>query len=293
MSSRVPIICVVGPTASGKSDYSQKLAQKIDAEIISADSMQVYKGMDIGTSKVMPKQRKVKHWGLDLIVPDQTFSVALYQEYARYCAEEIWSRGKNVILCGGTGLYVRSVIDNFKFLKGELKDNSIRKHYNKILSEHGSRVVWEILREKDPNSAKIIHPNNSVRVVRALEMLESGKSYAKQAEKISEIKEFYSSIQIGINVDRDTLYKRINIRVDQMMKDGLLEEAKTLYDAGLGETLTAKAAIGYKELFEYFDNKLNLDEAVKKIKLRTRRYAKRQMTWFNRDKRIEWINLDS
>lgn len=288
-----PVICVVGPTASGKTDLAQEIAVHLDGEIVSADSMQIYTGMDIGTGKIPVAERKVPHYGFDLINPGESYSAALFQPYARNLFSDIDARGKRSVLCGGTGLYVRAAIDSYDFPEGEQVDNPVREHYTRYAEEHGAEALWELLRAKDPASAEVLHPNNVRRVVRAFELLEAGESYAVQKENLQHIPEFVPSIWIGLAVDPEILANRINHRVDRMVESGLIEEVQLLLNSGFREGITAPQAIGYKEIVAALDGECTMDEAIESIKTATRRYAKRQRTWFKKDQRIHWINADS
>jgi tRNA dimethylallyltransferase len=287
-----PVICVVGPTASGKSDLAQQLALKYNGEIVSADSMQIYKGMDIGTGKVLPHERVCAHFGIDLIDPGCSYSAALFQEYARKCFFDISARNRRPILAGGTGFYVRAAIDAYDFPKGEQEQNLIRQKYQDYLANNGAQKLWELLNDIDSQSAALIHPNNSVRVIRALELAENGESYARQAANLSEITQTVPAVFIGLEVTPSVLIERINRRVDKMREAGLTNEVHTLLSSGFRSALTAAQAIGYKEIVAAFDGEYSIDEAFEKIKIATRRYAKRQRTWFRKDKRIHWINAD-
>ncbi len=285
-----PVIVVVGPTASGKSALSIQLAKEHSCEVVNADSMQVYKGMDIGTAKVAPADREVPHFGLDIANPGEPYSAALFQEYARRAFEDIDSRGKGIVLTGGTGFYVRAAIDDYDFAPGEQIGNEVRDRYNAMLEEIGPRALWETLREIDPQSAADIHPNDSKRVVRAFEMHEAGESYHEQLSNLGSIGQAYPAIFIGINVNRDILNQRIDARVDEMRELGLVDEVKGLIAAGFRDGVTSKQAIGYKEIASALDGDISLDEAFEQIKQSTRRYAKRQRTWFKKDSRINWID---
>ncbi|MGI6591379.1 MAG: tRNA (adenosine(37)-N6)-dimethylallyltransferase MiaA [Eggerthellaceae bacterium] len=285
-----PIICVVGPTASGKSAIAQEIARRVGGEIISADSMQVYRGMDIGTGKLPPEERTVAHHGLDLVDPGMPYSVALYQEYARQTAARLDAEGKRVILCGGTGFYIRSVIDGYSFPEGEQEDNPVRQRYQVLLEEIGDQALWERLQQVDPASAAIIHPHNTRRVIRAFEMHEQGESYARQNARLKEIPQVLPAVQIGLAVDRKALNARIDARVDSMFASGLVDEVRSLLAAGFREALTAPKAIGYRQVVEAFDGRCTLSEAVEQTKIATHRYAKRQRSWFGRDARIHWID---
>ena len=285
-----PVVCVVGPTASGKSALAQLIALELDGEIVSADSMQIYRGMDIGTGKVPESQRVVKHYGLDLADPGEPWSAALFQEYARQCFDEIEAKGKWPILCGGTGFYVRAAIDDYDFPKGEQVDNELRDTLNAVAEHEGAHVLWERLREIDPESAAIIPENDVKRVVRAFELLDEGLSYAEQKEKLAQIGQYKPAIFIGLAVDPDTLRQRIRDRVDEMVAEGLVEEVESLLARGFREGVTAPQAIGYKEIVQALDEGHNLEEAFEEIKVATCRYAKRQRTWFRKDKRVHWVD---
>ena len=292
MSSAAPVICIVGPTASGKSELAQRLAVALDGEIVSADSMQIYRGMDIGTGKVPPSERRVPHFGLDLVDPGTPYSAALFQPYARACFADIRSRGHVPFLVGGTGLYVRAAVDDYRFPEGEQVDNPVREHYTRIAEEQGSDALWKLLEQRDPASAAVIHPHNVRRVVRAFELLEEGKSYAAQKEALQHIAPYEQALFIGLAVDADLLRARIDRRVDAMAEEGLVDEVTTLLQEGFREGLTAGQAIGYKEIVAALDGQCTLAEAIDAIKLATRRYAKRQRTWFRKDTRIRWIDAN-
>ncbi len=284
------VAVIVGPTASGKSQCAIELAKLMDGEIISADSMQIYRGMDIGTGKVAPAERAVPHWGLDLVDPGEPYSAALFQTYARECFEDISARGKLPILCGGTGFYVRAAIDDYQFPAGEQTDNPVRERLTAYLEAHGAQALWQLLGEKDPASAAVIHPHNSKRVMRALELLEEGESYAAQKAALAQLGEAVPAIQFGLKVDRPVLYDRINRRVKAMVEEGLVDEVRGLLQGGFREGLCAPQAIGYKEIVAALEGKCSLEEAVAAIQQASRRYAKRQETWFRRDERIQWID---
>lgn len=287
------VVCIVGPTASGKTDLAQALALKLDGEVVSADSMQIYRGMDIGTGKIPVGERLVPHHGFDLVDPGQPYSAALFQEYARNCFSEIRSRGKRSILAGGTGLYVRAAIDEYEFPKGEQVDNPIRDFYTAYAEQNGPQALWNLLHEKDPDSARILHPNNVRRVVRAFELLDEGRSYAEQAANLARIPEHIPSVHIGLQVDPEILRQRINARVDKMVEQGLIEEVKLLLERGFRDGITAQQAIGYKEIVRALDGHITMEEAIEEIKASTRRYAKRQRTWFRKDSRIHWLDADT
>ncbi|WP_294834958.1 tRNA (adenosine(37)-N6)-dimethylallyltransferase MiaA [uncultured Eubacterium sp.] len=283
---KTKIICVVGATASGKTDLAVKLAKAVDGEIISADSMQVYKSMPIATAVATKEEQDgVKHHLVEFLDTDQTFSVADFVERAKVLIDEITARGRVPIVAGGTGLFVDSLVKNISF--SEVGSNAeIRKE----LAEKSNEELYEKLLELDSKSAQDIHPNNRKRVIRALELCMSGTSKTEQNENSMLIDSPYDALYIGIGYkDRQKLYDRINKRVDLMLDAGLENEARQM----LGKQgLTARQAIGHKELQPYIDGKITLDEAVEGLKRETRRYAKRQLTWFRRNENINWLYAD-
>jgi len=280
----------VGPTATGKTSLAERLAQKLDGEIISADSMQVYKGMDIGTAKLPLGLRTVAYHCVDLVNPDKEFSAYAYQKAARAAMDDILARGKQPIVCGGTGLYVRAALENHFF---EDEDESLHELRQRLETEAltlGAEAFHAKLAELDPQSAALIHPNNVRRVIRAFEWLEQGSSYVEQAQGFERSKEAYPTCYIGLIMPREELYARINRRVEQMMEQGLLEEVQGLLAKGYEQAFTARQAIGYKELKCYLDGELSLEAAVASIQQATRRYAKRQLCWFKRYQQIVWLD---
>lgn len=288
-----PVVCIVGPTASGKTDVGQLVASALNGEVVSADSMQIYRGMDIGTGKLPVSERVVPHWGFDIVDPGEAYSASLFQEYARECFSDIDARGKRAVLVGGTGFYVRAAIDDYRFPQGEQVDNPVRDRWNSFLEAHGSQALWTELNTRDPESAQLIHPNNAKRVVRALEMLElDGVSYARQHEGLATIAQYVPAAFFGLAVDPEILKRRIDHRVDVMVESGLVDEVKRLIDAGFESACTARDAIGYKEIVAALRGECSLEDAIEAIKLATRRYAKRQRTWWRGDARIAWINAD-
>lgn len=293
LSSRATtrVIAVVGPTAVGKTAVAEHIAVRHDGEIVSADSMQVYRRMDIGTAKPPADQRRVPYHGIDVVDPGAPFSAALFQDLARNAIDDIHARHKLPVLAGGTGLYVRAALDPWEFPAGEQQANPVRERYERFAEEHGSAALHELLRSRDLDSAALIHPHNTRRVVRALEMLELGESYARQHEGFAVRESIYDARFIGLTMDRELLYTRIDARVDAMMSAGLVGEVEALLDAGFRDALTAQQAIGYKELVPVIEDGSDLDEAVESIKRSSRRYAKRQLTWFRADPRIRWIDV--
>lgn len=285
---QIEVVAIVGPTASGKTALSIKMAKEFNGEIINGDSMQIYVGMDIGTAKVTEEEMEgIPHHLLDIKEPTESFSVAEYQQLVREKIAEIRSRGKLPIIVGGTGLYVQAVLYDFQFTE-EKVDEDARMAYYKDLERIGPEAMHERLMELDPETAKTIHPNNTRRVIRALEMVElSGISKASEEFNRGTIP-MYNHLIIGLDMDREKLYERINLRVDLMMDKGLLEEAKSLYDRGIRGVQSVQA-IGYKELYAYFDGRLTLEEAIEDLKQNSRRYAKRQLTYFRNKMDVQWI----
>ena len=283
---KTKIICVVGSTASGKTDLAVKLAKAVDGEIISADSMQVYKNMPIATAVATKEEQDgVPHHLVEFLDTDQTFSVADFVERAKVLIDEITARGRVPIVAGGTGLFVDSLVKNISF--SQVGSNAeIRNE----LAEKSNEELFEKLLELDPKSAEDIHPNNRKRVIRALELCMSGTSKTEQNENSMLIDSPYDALYIGIGYqDRQKLYDRINKRVDLMLEAGLENEARQMLDK---QGLTARQAIGHKELQPYIDGNITLDEAVEGLKRETRRYAKRQLTWFRRNENINWLYAD-
>ena len=284
------LICICGPTASGKTALSVALAKQLHTEIISADSMQIYRGMDIGTAKPTAEERQgVPHHLLDVCAPGEAFSVARYVELADTAAQDILSRGMVPVVAGGTGLYMDALIECSTF-SGDETDLSVREKYQRMAAEQGNEAVHACLAKVDPEGAERLHPNNLKRVIRALEVYEQtgmtidafNRLHKRPAPK-------YAALKIGVcPAERQTLYDRIDRRVDQMLADGLLEETKHLLDRG-ALTGTAAQAIGYKELLGYLQGEAPLEDCVALLKQRSRNYAKRQLTWLKRDDNIRWI----
>ena len=286
-----PVVCVVGPTASGKTDLAQMIALELGGEVVSADSMQIYRGMDIGTGKLSASERLVPHHGFDLVDPGEPFSAALFQGYARGCFRSIDERAKRCVLAGGTGFYVRAAIDSYDFPAGEQVGNPVRDRYQGVAREQGAEALWKLLEARDEKSAALIPPADVKRVVRAFELLEEGTTYAEQRAKLARIPQLVPAVFVGLAVEPDVLRRRIDARVDAMIEAGLVAEVQGLLERGFREGVTAPQAIGYKEIVEALDGRISLDEAVERIKLATRRYAKRQRTWFRKDGRIAWLDV--
>lgn len=286
------IVAVVGPTASGKTALAVKLAKRFNGEVISADSMQVYKGMDIATAKPDENEMSgIPHHLISIISPDEEFSVSIFKTLAEKAIEDISSRGKLPIIAGGTGLYIDALLNNTTFLDNT-KNDEIRSKLQKRAETEGAEALYKELLEKDPQTAEKIHPNNVLKIVRALEILySSGKTLTEQNAESHLEKSPYESLIIGLNAkERDYLYNRINSRVEEMVDMGLVEECRAFYSQSFA--LTAVQAIGYKEIKPYLDGEITLDEAKDNLKQSTRRYAKRQLTWFRRNEKINWLNID-
>ena len=289
---KIPVVVICGPTASGKTAVSVELARKLNGEVISADSMQIYKGLQIATAKpTADEMNGVVHHLVDVLDLDMDFSVADYVRQASEIISEVYSRGKLPIVCGGTGLYITSLIENVKF-DDTGNDNAIRQRLSDEAKEKGNHFLWERLYEVDPETALKVHENNLPRVIRALEVYElTGVTLSQH--KINSRKEEspYDSCIIGLTCeDRDKLYDRINKRVDVMVDNGLVDECRAVYEQG--GLKTACQAIGFKELIPYFNGDLTVDECIDKIKLETRHYAKRQLTWFRNLSGIQWVYID-
>lgn len=286
------VVAILGPTASGKSDLAQLVALELGGEVVSADSMQVYRGMDIGTAKIQPDELLVRHHLIDILEPGQPFSAQLFQRLSRSCFEDIFSRGKVPVLCGGTGLYVQSALEDMRFPKGSQTENPVRLKYELLAKEQGAQYVWDILHDIDSQSAALIHPNNVRRTIRALEMHEQGISYASQIDGMKCLPEVVPSIRFGLVRNPKLLAERIERRVDLMFERGLVAEVEHLLKGGFRKALTAPQAIGYKEVVAALDGEIEMSEAVDLIKTATRRYAKRQRTWLRRDSRLIPLDAD-
>lgn len=283
------VIAIVGPTASGKTAFSIELAKAVDGEIINGDALQVYKGLDIGTAKITEEEMQgVPHHLLSFLEPTATFSVADYQQLVREKIAEIQERGKMPIIVGGSGLYVQAVLYDFHF--GDKKvDEKARKGYYKELDKKGPEAMHKKLEKLDPKTAQEIHPNNTQRVIRAIEMIEQAGVPKSDESKKKGSKAMYNHYIIGMDVERKKLYKRINKRVDTMLENGLLDEVKGLHKKGIRDVQSIQA-IGYKELYDYLDDLCTLDDAIAQLKQNSRRYAKRQMTYFRNKMPVEFID---
>lgn len=290
--SKPKIAGVIGPTASGKTAFAIDLALAEKGEIVSCDSMQIYRGMDIGTAKPKKEEmRGVPHHMIDVADINENFSVAKFVKMARAAIDDILSRGKLPILCGGTGLYFDSVVSNINFT-AQRSDSEYREYLNRLAAEKGGDYVYEMLREADPKSAEAIHPNNVRRVIRALEIYHATGRPKSELDVEQRGEPLYDAKIYCLRLPREKLYEKINQRVDMMMAEGLEEEVRGLIERGARTDSTAMQAIGYKEMAAYIRGELPKDEAVEKIKRETRRYAKRQMTWFRGQKNVTWVDMD-
>ena len=291
--SAKPLIIIAGPTAVGKTAASVRLAEWIGGEIVSADSMQVYRGMDIGSAKAsLAERRGIPHHLLDIVDPSENFSVARYQKYANEALQDIQSRGKIPILVGGTGFYIQAVLYGIDFTE-EDNDPLYRAYLYRIAEEEGPDALYRMLLETDPESALSIPSHNVKRVARALEFyhdtgLRMSEHNARQRMKESPFDYRY----FVLYTERSRLYERIGVRVDEMLEKGLLSEVKGLRERGMTEDMTSMHAIGYRQLFAYLDGRNSYDEAVENIKRETRRYAKRQLTWFRREKNARFVDVE-
>ena len=288
---KIPLIILTGPTAVGKTALSIELAKDLNAEIISADSMQIYEYMDVGSAKVTKEEMDgVIHHLIDEVKPDYAFSVSEFQKRANKYIKDIDDRGKKVLVTGGTGLYLNSLIYDMDFAKSN-SNSKLREELELELKEKGIDYMHEKLRALDEDAANRIHKNNTKRVIRALEVCLDGK---KMQDFSTELKynENYQPIIIVLNRDREVLYERINKRVDLMMENNLIDEVKHLLDIGYDKNLISMQGIGYKEIVKYLEGEYSLDEAIEIIKRDSRRYAKRQITWFKRYKESKWFDLD-
>lgn len=287
-----PLVILTGPTAVGKTKLSLELAKKIGGEIISADSMQVYKHMDIGSAKIMPDEMDgVKHHLIDILEPKDDFNVVLFQQKCFEAMEEIYAAGHIPILTGGTGFYIQAVLYGIDFTENE-EDTSYREELEKIAkTENGIEKLHNRLKEVDPASADAIHANNVKRVIRALEFYHlTGQKISEHNESEREKEAAFNAAYFVLNDDRDKLYERIEERVDQMVKNGLVEEVNSLRAMGCERHMVSMQGLGYKEILDYLTGEIDLDRAIYLIKRDTRHFAKRQLTWFRREKEVIWVN---
>ena len=290
---KIPLIVVGGPTASGKTALAIELAKALDGEIVSADSMQIYKYMDIGTAKPTADELKeCPHHLIGFREPDCDFSVADYTELAHKTIADITARGKVAIMCGGTGLYINSVVNDVDFGEYE-NDYELRKSLDELAKKDGAGVLLDMLAEFDPVSAKRLHPNNVKRIIRAIEFYKvSGVPISEHQERTKLKESRYDATMFLINHNREVLYDRINRRVDIMISDGLVDEVRSIMNMGYSRDLNSMQGIGYKEMIAYLEGEISLADTIDMIKQNSRRYAKRQLTWFRRDGRINMLSPD-
>lgn len=286
-----PLIILTGPTAVGKTKASIGLAKALNGEIISADSMQVYKYMDIGSAKIKPEEMQgVKHYLVDELEPDEEFHVVRFQQMAKDAMKEIYAKGKVPIVVGGTGFYIQALLYDIDFTESN-EDTSYREELEQIATAHGAEYLHNMLREVDPVSAEAIHANNVKRVIRALEFYKStGQKISEHNEKERAKESPYDFCYFVLNDERQNLYNRIDIRIDQMLEEGLLEEVTALKDKGYTKDMVSMQGLGYKEILDYLNGECTLEEAIYILKRDTRHFAKRQLTWFRRERDVIWID---
>ncbi|MCH1983325.1 tRNA (adenosine(37)-N6)-dimethylallyltransferase MiaA [Ruminococcus sp. OA3] len=288
-----PLIILTGPTAVGKTELSISLARAVNGEIVSADSMQVYKKMDIGSAKIRPEEMgNVPHHLIDILDPRDSFDVVTFQRFAKKAVTEIHQRGRIPVLTGGTGFYIQSVVYDIDFTKAD-SDDSFRRHLEALAAERGGEFLHGMLRERDPQAAGEIHPRNVKRVIRALEFYQqTGMRISEHNEEQRQKASPYQFLYLVLNDRRERLYQRIDARVDQMIREGLLKEVQELRDMGCTRDMTSMKGLGYKEILAYLDGEYTLEEAIRILKRDTRHFAKRQLTWFKRERDVSWIQKD-
>lgn len=288
-----PLIVLTGPTAVGKTKLSIALAKAVNGEIISADSMQVYQHMDIGSAKIRPEEMQgVPHYLVDVLLPEEEFHIVKFQQMAKEAMENIYGKGKIPILVGGTGFYIQAVTRDIDFTEAEQED-SYRKELETVAEEKGSEFLHQMLAEVDPASAQEIHANNVKRVIRALEFYhQNGTPISAHNQEQKERTSPYNLAYFVLNAPRDLLYERIDQRVDEMLEEGLLQEVQRLKDMGYHRGMVSMQGLGYKEILAYLEREYPLEEAVRILKRDTRHFAKRQLTWFRREPEVTWVNKE-
>lgn len=288
-----PLIVLTGPTAVGKTKLSIALAKAVNGEIISADSMQVYKYMDIGSAKIRKEEMQgVRHYLVDELLPEEEFHIVRFQEMAKAAMEEIYAKGKIPILVGGTGFYIQAVTRDIDFTEGK-QDDSYRKELETLAAEKGNAYLHKMLEEVDPKSAEEIHANNVKRVIRALEFYHQNQSpISTHNQEQKEHTSPYNLAYFVLNAPRELLYERIDRRVDEMLEEGLVEEVRRLKEMGYQKGMVSMQGLGYKEILSYLEGEYPLEEAVRILKRDTRHFAKRQLTWFRREPEVTWVNKD-
>lgn len=286
-----PLIVLTGPTAVGKTTLSIALAKAVNGEIISADSIQVYKYMDIGSAKIKPEEMKgIKHYLVDEIEPDEDFNVMLFQKYANEYIEQIYSKGKIPVIVGGTGFYIQAVLYGINFTEHE-NDTSYRDELTRLSEENGPEFLYEKLKNIDPEYANTVHANNQKRVIRALEYFnQTGQKFSEHNEEQRENISPYNFAYFVLTDERESLYRRIEQRIDAMLEEGLVHEVQMLLDKGFDRSLISMQGLGYKEIAAYLEGEISLEEAVYILKRDTRHFAKRQLTWFRREKDVIFID---
>lgn len=289
-----PLIILTGPTAVGKTKASIGLAKALNGEIISADSMQVYKHMDIGSAKIRPEEMQgIKHYLIDELEPDEEFHVVKFQQMAKAAIDEIHAKGQIPIVVGGTGFYIQALLYDIDFTENQ-EDSAYRKELEQLASEKGTEYLHEMLCKVDPMSANTIHANNVKRVIRALEFYQqTGEKISAHNEQERAKESPYDFCYFVLNDDRTHLYERINLRIDQMLEEGLIEEVQSLKDKGYTRDMVSMQGLGYKEILDYLNGKYSLEEAIYILKRDTRHFAKRQLTWFRRERDVIWIDKQS
>ena len=289
-----PLIVLTGPTAVGKTNLSIALAKAVNGEIISADSMQVYQKMDIGSAKIRPEEMDgVSHYLVDVLDPKEEFHIVKFQQMAKAAIEEIYAKGKIPILVGGTGFYIQAVTKDIDFTQARQEDH-YRKELEALAEEKGAGYLHEMLKKVDPRSAEDIHAHNVKRVIRALEFYhQNGTPISAHNAEQKQNESPYALAYFVLNIPRELLYQRIDHRVDQMLEEGLLEEVKALREEGCHRGMVSMQGLGYKEILAYLDGEYPLEEAIRILKRDTRHFAKRQLTWFRREPEVVWINKDS
>lgn len=287
-----PLMILTGPTAVGKTDLSIRLAKALNGEIISADSMQVYRHMDIGSAKITPQEMDgVPHHLIDVLDPVEDFNVVIFQRLARQALHEIWGRGRIPIVVGGTGFYIQALVYDIDF-QDNPDQSPIRARLESLAASRGPQYLHDLLRKADPASADAIHPNNVKRVIRALEYFEqTGQPISLHNEQERQKESPYHFLYYVVNTDRQVLYQRIDRRVDQMLEQGLVQEVAALRRMGCRQGMTSMQGLGYKEILDYLEGRCTLEEAVYVLKRDTRHFAKRQLTWFRRERQVRWLYL--
>ena len=293
MSNKDNLFILIGPTAIGKTAVSIELAKSLNGEIISADSMQIYKYMDIGTAKITPEEMEgIPHHLIDIVYPDEEFTVADYKSQAEKIIADINSRNKLPIVVGGTGLYVNSLVYDLNFTQVP-PNEEIRERLEYLADKYGNEDIHKMLEKIDKMSFDRIHVMDRKRIIRAIEIYEvTGKPMSEQGKNFRKQTDKYNLVMVGLNMDREKLYEKINLRVDKMIEEGLIEEVSKLLKLGYNKDLVSMQGIGYKEIIWYLEGDISLEESIELIKKASRNYAKRQLTWFRRDKRIKWFYVD-